>query len=57
MHVLQLLLVITLWYWEDWMDERTKTLKSVEAFNFESYTWEELPEMSQGRYFHAAVVV
>ena len=33
------------------------TLKSVEAFNFESYTWQELPEMSQGRYLHTAVVV
>jgi uncharacterized protein YoxC len=32
-------------------------LKSVEAFNFESYTWEELPEMSQTRYLHTAVVV
>ncbi|CAB3995801.1 RING finger 151-like [Paramuricea clavata] len=32
-------------------------LKSVEAFNFESYTWEELPEMSQARYLHTAVVV
>jgi hypothetical protein len=32
-------------------------LKSVEAFNFESYTWQELPEMSQTRYWHTAVVV
>ena len=32
-------------------------LKSVESFNFERYTWEELPEMSQGRYRHTAVVV
>ena len=32
-------------------------LKSVEAFNFESNTWQELPEMSQARYFHTAVVV
>jgi hypothetical protein len=32
-------------------------LKSVEAFNFESYTWQELPEMSQGRWHHTAVVV
>ena len=32
-------------------------LKSVEAFNFERNTWEELPEMSQGRYYHTAVVV
>jgi hypothetical protein len=28
-------------------------LKSVEAFNFESYTWQELPEMSQARWLHA----
>ena len=32
-------------------------LKSVESFNFERYTWQELPEMSQARLFHAAVVV
>jgi hypothetical protein len=32
-------------------------LKSVEAFNFESYTWQELPEMSQARYLYTAVVV
>jgi hypothetical protein len=32
-------------------------LKSVESFNFESYTWQELPEMSQARYWHTAVVV
>ena len=32
-------------------------LKSVEAFNFERNTWEELPEMSQARYYHTAVVV
>jgi hypothetical protein len=32
-------------------------LKSVEAFNFESYTWQELPEMSQARSWHTAVVV
>ena len=35
-------------------------LKSVECFNFESYTWQELPEMSemsQARYLHTAVVV
>ncbi len=37
-------------------DERG-TLKSVEAFNFESYTWQELPEMSEARYWHTAVVV
>jgi hypothetical protein len=32
-------------------------VKSVEAFNFESYTWQELAEMSQARYWHTAVVV
>ncbi len=32
-------------------------LKSVEAFNFESNTWQELPEMSEARYYHTAVVV
>ena len=37
-------------------DESGK-LKSVEAFNFERYTWEELPEMSQERSHHTAVVV
>jgi hypothetical protein len=32
-------------------------LKSVEAFNFESYSWQELPEMSEARRRHTAVVV
>jgi hypothetical protein len=32
-------------------------LKSVEAFNFDRNTWEELPEMSQARYLHTAIVV
>ena len=32
-------------------------LKTVEFFNFERYTWEELPEMSQARRWHTAVVV
>jgi hypothetical protein len=32
-------------------------VKSVESFNFESYTWQELPEMSQARWCHTAVVV
>ena len=32
-------------------------LKSVEAFNFERNTWEELPEMSQARHLHTAVAV
>jgi N-acetylneuraminic acid mutarotase len=33
------------------------TLKSVEAFNFENNTWQELPEMSQARCYHTAVAV
>ena len=33
------------------------TLNSVESFSFERYTWQELPEMSQARYWHTAVVV
>ena len=32
-------------------------LKSVEIFNFERNTWQELPEMSQARHWHTAVVV
>ena len=32
-------------------------LKSVESFNFERNTWEELPEMFQTRRWHTAVVV
>ncbi|XP_028416992.1 kelch-like protein 40b [Dendronephthya gigantea] len=32
-------------------------LKSVEGFNFERYSWEELPEMSEVRWEHTAVVV
>ena len=32
-------------------------LKSVESFNFERNTWQELPGMSQARYWHTAVVV
>ena len=38
-------------------DERGHVLKSVEAFNFESYSWQELPEMSRARWLHTAVVV
>ena len=34
-----------------------RSLKSVEVFNFECYTWQELPEMSQSRHYHSAVVV
>ena len=33
------------------------SLKSVEAFNFESNTWQELPEMSQARHDYTAVAV
>ena len=36
---------------------RQGPLKAVESFNFERNTWEELPEMSQERYFHTAVIV
>ena len=32
-------------------------LKSVESFNFERNTWQELPEMSHARYLHTAVVL
>jgi hypothetical protein len=38
-------------------NERWQTLKSAEAFNFQSYTWQELPEMSQARWLHTSVVV
>ena len=38
-------------------DELRNDLKSVEAFNFELYHYRELPEMSQGRAFHPAVLV
>ena len=36
---------------------RQGTLKSVESFNFERYAWQELTEMSEGRYWHTAAVV
>ena len=36
---------------------RQGRLKSVESFNFERNTWQELPEMSQARSLHTAVVV
>ena len=39
------------------MIEKTNVLKSVEAFNFQRYHWEELFEMSQERWLHTAVVV
>ena len=40
-----------------WGEGLRPCLKLVEAFNFESYTWQELPEMSHGRWAHTAVVV
>ena len=36
---------------------RLNSLKSAECFNFERYTWQELPEMSEARFWHSAVVV
>jgi hypothetical protein len=39
------------------VDEYLHDLQSFETFNFESYSWQELPEMSQARYSHTAVVV
>ena len=36
---------------------RQRDLKSVESFNFERNTWQELPQMSQARHWHTAVVV
>ena len=39
------------------MIEKTNVVKSVEPFNFQRYHWEELPEMSQERWLHTAVVV
>ena len=38
-------------------DERRNTLKSVEGFSFDRYTWEELPDMKESRYFATAVVI
>ena len=32
-------------------------LKSVEGFSFESYSWQELPDMKEDRYFATAVVI
>jgi N-acetylneuraminic acid mutarotase len=37
--------------------ERGNRLKSVEGFNFERFSWEELPEMMEGRYWATAVVI
>ena len=38
------------------MDERGKCLKSVECFQFDRYSWQELPEMQEARYWATAVV-
>ena len=34
-----------------------RPLKSVESFNFQRYTWQELPDMSQARYWHTSIAV
>ena len=38
-------------------DERWNDLKSVEGFSFDRYTWEELPDMNEGRWLSIAVVI
>ena len=38
-------------------DEKWNNLKSVEGFSFDRYTWEELPDMKEGRSFATAVVI
>ena len=38
-------------------DERWNVLKSVEGFSFDRYTWEELPDMNETRWFGTAVVI
>ena len=38
-------------------DEKWYDLKSVEGFSFDRYTWEELPDMKESRYFATAVVI
>ena len=37
--------------------ERGNALKSVEGFSFDRYTWEELPDMNEGRVWSTAVVI
>ena len=39
------------------IDENYSALKSVEGFSFDRYTWEELPDMKEPRWFHTAVVI
>jgi hypothetical protein len=38
-------------------DERYHYLKSVEGFNFERFSWEELPDMKETRWLATAVVI
>ena len=38
-------------------DERRNTLKSVEGFSFERFSWQELPDMKEGRFLATAVVI
>jgi hypothetical protein len=38
------------------ISERRNYLKSVECFQFDRYSWQELPEMQEARYFATAVV-
>jgi hypothetical protein len=37
--------------------ERYHYLKSVEGFNFERFSWEELPDMKEGRHEATAAVI
>ena len=39
------------------IDERGNDLKSVEGFSFDRYTWEELPDMNEDRWWSTAVVI
>jgi hypothetical protein len=38
-------------------DERRNNLKSVEGFNFERFSWQELPDMKEDRYLPTGVVI
>ncbi|CAB4043003.1 E3 ubiquitin- ligase NRDP1 [Paramuricea clavata] len=38
-------------------DEKWNVLKSVEGFNFERFSWQELPDMKEDRYLGTAVVI
>ena len=39
------------------MDETRNNLKSVEGFSFECFSWQELPDMNETRWFGTAVVI